>query len=108
MRKLSQQATAGHLIMPCILKALRLVRSKTHVVDSQEQLPDTTSLTQEPLPARASQDPPEATCIAKQFCLADILEQTRRPTEKVLRQSFDSSYECGRSVAMEIARAITF
>ena len=37
----------------------------TQVVDSQEQLPDTTSLTQEPLPARASQDPPEATCIAK-------------------------------------------
>ena len=39
--------------------------------------------------------------------LADILEETRRPTEKVLCQSLTLSYECGRSVAMEIARAIT-
>ena len=31
--------------------------------------------------------------------LADILEETRRPTEKVRCQSLTLSYECGRSVA---------
>ena len=38
--------------------------------------------------------------------LVDILEETRRPTEKVRCQSLTLSYECGRSMAMEIARAI--